>query len=115
MEGMPQSAEEQQARQAEAEARAEQRAAALASLMDPTARERLSRIALVKPDKAQALENMLLQAAQRGQLGGKVTEDALIKMLEQINGGGGGSGDGGRGGPKITMTRRRNIMDDDDW
>ena len=58
---------------------------------------------------------MLLQAAQRGQLGGKVTEDALIKMLEQINGGGGGSGDGGRGGPKITMTRRRNIMDDDDW
>lgn len=115
MEGMPQSAEEQQARQAEAEARAEQRAAALASLMDPKARERLSRIALVKPDKAQALENMLLQAAQRGQLGGKVTEDALIKMLEQINGGGGGGGDGGRGGPKITMTRRRDIMDDDDW
>ena len=110
---MPQSAEEQEAQAAKAEAEAERRGAALASLMDPKARERLSRIALVKPEKAQALENMLLQAAQRGQLGGKVTEDALIKMLEQINGGG-GEGGGGRGGPQIEMNRR-NIMDDDDW
>ena len=55
---------------------------------------------------------MLLQAAQRGQLGGKVTEDALIGMLEKINGGSGEGG--GRGGPKIEM-RRRNVMDDDDW
>ena len=83
-----------------------------ASLMEPKARERLARIALVKPEKAQALENMLLQAAQRGQLGGKVTEDALIGMLEKINGGSGEGG--GRGGPKIEM-RRRNVMDDDDW
>ena len=110
---MPQSAEEQEAQAARAEAEAERRGAALAALMDPKARERLSRNALVKPEKAQALENMLLQAAQRGQLGGKVTEDALIKMLEQINGGG-GEGGGGRGGPKIEM-KRRNIMDDDDW
>lgn len=114
--GMPQSAEEQQAQQAEAEARAEQRREALATLMDAKARERLSRIRLVKPDKATALENMLLQAAQRGQLGGVVTEDALIKMLEQVNGGAAGGGEGGgRGGPKITMARRRDIMDDDDW
>ena len=110
--GMPQSAEDQEAQAAKAEQQAEQRGAALASLMDPKARERLSRIKLVKPEKAHALENMLLQAAQRGQLGGKVTEDALIKMLEQINGGGGDGG--GRGGPKIEM-KRRNIMDDDDW
>ena len=86
-------------------------AARLRSLY-PKARERLSRIAIVKPEKAQALENMILQAAQRGQLGGKVTEDSLIKMLEQINCGDGGGG--GRGGPKIEM-KRRNIMDDDDW
>ena len=59
---MPQSAEEQEAQAAKAEAEAERGGAALASLMDPKARERLSRIALVKPEKAQALENMLLQA-----------------------------------------------------
>ncbi|EEH58628.1 uncharacterized protein MICPUCDRAFT_15574, partial [Micromonas pusilla CCMP1545] len=110
---MPASAEEQRAQQERAEAAAEQRGAALASLMDPKARERLSRIAIVKPEKAQALENMLLQAAQRGQIGGKVTEDALIKMLEQVNGGARDGGDA-RGGPKIEM-KRRNIMDDDDW
>ena len=82
-------------------------------VVDPTDTcQRLARIALVKPEKAQALENMLLQAAQRGQLGGKVTEDALIGMLEKINGGSGEGG--GRGGPKIEM-RRRNVMDDDDW
>jgi programmed cell death protein 5 len=55
------------------------------------------------------------QAAGRGQLGGVVTEDALIKMLENAGGGGGGGGGGeGRGGPKITRVRK-NIMDDDDW
>ena len=53
---------------------------------------------------------MLLQAAQRGQLGGKVTEDALIKMLEQINGEEVAAATASLGGPKITMTRRRNIM-----
>ena len=100
---MPQSAEDAQAAQERAEAMQEQRAAAIASLMEPKARERLARIALVKPEKAQALENMLLQAAQRGQLGGKVTEDALIGMLEKINGGSGEGG--GRGGPKIEMRR----------
>ena len=109
---MPGSAEEQEQQNAKAEQQAENRGMALASLMDPKARERLSRIAIVKPEKAQALENMILQAAQRGQLGGKVTEDSLIKMLEQINGGDGGGG--GRGGPKIEM-KRRNILDDDDW
>ena len=109
---MPQNPDDAQAAQERAEAMQEQRGAALASLMDPKARERLARIALVKPEKAQALENMLLQAAQRGQLGGKVTEDALIGMLEKINGGSGEAG--GRGGPKIEM-RRRNVMDDDDW
>ena len=109
---MPQNPDDAQAAQERAEAMQEQRGAALASLMDPKARERLARIALVKPEKAQALENMLLQAAQRGQLGGKVTEDALIGMLEKINGGSGEGG--GRGGPKIEMGRR-NVMDDDDW
>lgn len=32
----------------------------------------VSRIALVKPEKARAVENMLIAAAQRGQLGEKV-------------------------------------------
>ena len=34
----------------------------------PAARERLARIALVKPDKARSVEDLVLQAAQRGQI-----------------------------------------------
>ena len=34
----------------------------------PAARERLARIALVKPEKARGVEDLVLQAAQRGQI-----------------------------------------------
>lgn len=61
----------------------EQREVMLAQLLTPQARERLNRIALVKADKARSLENALLQAAMQGRLGGKVSEEQLIKMLEQ--------------------------------
>lgn len=61
----------------------EQREMMLAQLLTPQARERLNRIALVKADKARALENALLQAAMQGRVGGKVSEEQLIKMLEQ--------------------------------
>jgi programmed cell death protein 5 len=44
----------------------------LHAVMQPAARERLARIALVKPDKARGVENMILGAAQRGQLGERV-------------------------------------------
>ena len=53
---------------ANAEARAREdearRGAALASALEPAARERLSRIAIVKPEKARALEESILRAAR---------------------------------------------------
>jgi programmed cell death protein 5 len=72
----------------------------------------VSRIALVKPDKARAIENMILAAAQRGQLHEKVSEQRLVSMLEQISEKQGGA-EAGRG-PKITIQRRRAFDDDDD-
>lgn len=39
---------------------------------DTTVRGAVARIALVKPDKAKGVENMVLQMAQRGQLNEKV-------------------------------------------
>lgn len=39
---------------------------------------------MVKPDKARRVEEMLIHAATSGKLGGKVTEDQFIQMLEQV-------------------------------
>ncbi|PNW75854.1 hypothetical protein CHLRE_12g557800v5 [Chlamydomonas reinhardtii] len=86
----------------------EQRRTMLAACMTNEARERLSRIAIVKPEKARGIENMILAAAQRGALGAKVTEERLVELLEQINEREGASK------PKITIQRRRpNLFEDD--
>ena len=42
----------------------------------PAARERLARIALVKPEKARGVEDLVLQAAQRGQIVERVRSTA---------------------------------------
>lgn len=40
--------------------------------------------AMVKAEKARNVEDMLISAATSGKLGGKVTEDQFIQMLEQV-------------------------------
>eukprot|EP00197_Chlamydomonas_leiostraca_P008034 CAMPEP_0202866346 /NCGR_PEP_ID=MMETSP1391-20130828/7333_1 /ASSEMBLY_ACC=CAM_ASM_000867 /TAXON_ID=1034604 /ORGANISM="Chlamydomonas leiostraca, Strain SAG 11-49" /LENGTH=128 /DNA_ID=CAMNT_0049546281 /DNA_START=66 /DNA_END=452 /DNA_ORIENTATION=- len=107
--GMPASEDEAAAQEEARRAQEEQRQTMLAAIMTGGARERLSRIALVKPDKARAVENMILAAAQRGQLGEKVSEERLVSMLETIN------EKQGTTKPKITIQRRRPAFDDDDY
>ena len=50
------------------------------------ARRAVSRIAVVKPDRARGVEELLLRMARSGQLQGRVTEPQLIQFLEQISG-----------------------------
>lgn len=85
----------------------EQRRTMLHAVMAPDARERLARIALVKPEKARNVENMILTAAKRGALQSKVTEDQLKGMLEQIS-------EREAASTKITIQRRRPTFEDDD-
>ena len=68
----------------------------------------------MKPEKARALEESILRAAQAGRVH-KVSEQALIGMLENAasGGGSGGGGGGGRVG-KFNFDRRRNAFDEDD-
>eukprot|EP00743_Colponemidia_sp_Colp-15_P003930 GILK01004240.1.p1 GENE.GILK01004240.1~~GILK01004240.1.p1 ORF type:complete len:150 (+),score=31.45 GILK01004240.1:50-451(+) len=80
----------------------------LMQLLNNDARERLSRIALVKPDKARKIEDMLISAAQRGQLNEKITEPKLVQMLEQIN-------EVATKETKITFKRRTFGDEDDDF
>jgi len=44
----------------------------------------VARIAIVKPEKARAIEDMVIQMAQRGQLAAKIDEDKLIDLLNQV-------------------------------
>eukprot|EP00898_Chlorokybus_atmophyticus_P005215 jgi/Chlat1/5695/Chrsp38S09022 len=95
-------AEAEAARKAEADDR---RQMMLMQLLTPDARERLHRIALVKADKARGVEDILIRAAQQGQITEKVTEDRLISMLEQIS-------ERSQAKTKVTIQRRRGFDDD---
>ncbi|CAH8640376.1 unnamed protein product [Schistosoma bovis] len=49
------------------------RASILAQILDQDARARLNTIAITKPEKAKMVENMLINMAQTGRLGPKVS------------------------------------------
>ncbi|KAK7689072.1 hypothetical protein QCA50_007763 [Cerrena zonata] len=83
----------------------------LATVLDSAARERLSRIALVSPQRSQQIEGILLRMAQTGQLRGRVTEEQLIDLLEQAEEA------QSKNAPKkgtIVFQRRKGGFDDDD-
>ncbi|XP_005998410.1 programmed cell death protein 5 [Latimeria chalumnae] len=64
---------------------AEMRNGILAQVLDQSARARLCNLALVKPEKAKSVENYLIQMAKFGQLGGKISEQGLIELLEKVS------------------------------
>ena len=86
----------------------------LATILDPPARERLSRVKLVKPDKARGVEQTILNAAGQGKLG-KVSEKMLIDMLSTVS----ESGIGETKVGSITFERKKSAFDeessDDEW
>ncbi|KAK1282471.1 hypothetical protein QJS10_CPB22g00826 [Acorus calamus] len=98
----------QQKAQEEAKREAdERRQLMLSQILSPEARERIARIALVKPEKARGVEDVVLRAAQMGQITEKVSEERLISLLEQIN-------TQTSKQTKVTIQRRRSVLEDDD-
>lgn len=97
--------EQRQQQQEQQQAAEERRQTMLNAVLQPAARERLNRIALVKPDKAKGVENMVLQMAQKGQLNEKISESRLISLLEQVN-------EQSSTKTKVTIQRRRALDDD---
>lgn len=97
--------EQQQQQQEQQQAAEERRQTMLNQILQPSARERLARIGLVKPEKAKGVENMVLQMAQKGQLNEKVSESRLISLLEQVN-------EHSSSKTKVTIQRRRALDDD---
>ncbi|XP_032376264.1 programmed cell death protein 5 [Etheostoma spectabile] len=78
----------------------------LAQVLDQSARARLNNLALVKPEKAKAVENYLIQMARFGKLGAKISESGLIEILEKVS---------QQTDKKTTVKfNRRKVMDSDD-
>ncbi|KAL8260212.1 hypothetical protein R6Q59_028165 [Mikania micrantha] len=106
--GGSQQTPDQQKAQEEAKSEAdERRQMMLSQILSSQARERLARIALVKPEKARGVEDVVLRAAQMGQIVEKVSEEKLISLLEQIN-------TQTTKQTKVTIQRRRSVLDDDE-
>ncbi|OLL22658.1 hypothetical protein NEOLI_002463 [Neolecta irregularis DAH-3] len=63
----------------------EARRAILSQIFMPESRERLSRISIVKPERARAVEDLIIQSAQQGRLRSRVSEKELIDLLDQIS------------------------------
>uniref|UniRef100_A0A0E0HHQ3 Uncharacterized protein n=1 Tax=Oryza nivara TaxID=4536 RepID=A0A0E0HHQ3_ORYNI len=68
----PQNTGQQKAQEDAKQEAEERRQMMLAQILSSEARERLSRIALVKPDKARGVEDVLLRAAQSGGISEKI-------------------------------------------
>ncbi|TDH69661.1 hypothetical protein CCR75_005815 [Bremia lactucae] len=102
------SVEEMQQHQRKQQEQEQMRQSMIQQVMLPDARERLARIAMVKPEKARAIEDMVIQMAQRGQLAAKIDEEKLIDLLNQV----GVNEEKQR--TKVTIKRRTYFSDEDD-
>ena len=60
------------------------RQSVLRQIMTAEARERLARLKIARPEFAENVENQMIMLAQSGQLGGIITDEALVKILEKL-------------------------------
>jgi programmed cell death protein 5 len=80
-----QSQYQDQQRQAEQRRQFEvQKKAAILQILTPEARSRLANIRSVKPEFAEQLEIQLIQLAQSGRLGSKITDAQLKEILDRL-------------------------------
>ena len=75
-------AKAQQEKQAKME---EQRQQMLDRLFSAEAKERLTRIRLVKPEKVRQVEDLVIQMAQHNQLGGPIGDAQLCDLLSRAS------------------------------
>lgn len=76
---------EEQQRQAELKRQFEiQKKAIISQILTPEARSRLANIRAVKPEFAEQLEIQLMQLAQAGRIGAKITDSQLKEILDRL-------------------------------
>jgi len=78
----------------------------LSQVLSQEARARLNTLMIAKPEKGAQVENAIIQMAQTGQLGGKLSEEELIGLLERFA--------GSTKKSSVKFDRRRNALDRDE-
>lgn len=58
--------------------------AALDQVLEPEARARLSRVNLVRPDRAKAVEQYIVRLVQTGQVRRKLGEEDIVEILNGV-------------------------------
>ena len=61
-----------------------QKKAILRAILEPEARERLSRLKLAHPEIAESVENQLIVLAQSGRLNQRITDEMLVEILRKV-------------------------------
>ena len=77
----PNQAAQQKAAQEKQQKMEEQRQQMLDSLFSAEAKERLSTLRLVKPEKVRQVEDLVIQMAQNRQIGGPIHDQQLCDLL----------------------------------
>jgi len=78
---LQESLEEQESQRQEFE---QQKKMILRAILDATARERLARIKIARPEIAESIENQLIMLAQNGKLKNKINDEQLRLLLTKI-------------------------------
>ena len=99
--------EQMAAMQQQKQAMEEQRLSILDQILTDESKSRLTRMRLVKEEKARQIEDYIIKAAQSGQLRNKVTEEELVALINQA--------DAAAAKKKVVTTNRKKYsgLDDD--
>lgn len=81
----------------------------LAQILEPQARERLSRVRIVRSDRADAVEQYLIKLASTGSLQRKIGENELVEILDSLS-----RDEKKQTQSKIVFNRRTTVEDDED-
>ncbi|KAI5969609.1 hypothetical protein CANMA_001272 [Candida margitis] len=83
--------------------------AILGKVLETEARERLSRVRIVRPDRAQAVENYILKLYSIGQIRQKLREKDIVEILEGLS-----RDTQQKQSSKIVYDRKQTLDDEDD-
>lgn len=81
----------------------------MSQLLEPEAYERLSRVRLVKPERASAVEQHLMKLYQAGAIRRKISENQIVDILEKV-----ASDERKQGSTTIVFDRRDKSGEGDD-